>query len=76
MPKASNFYQSDRPESGGADKDMIREKTGLHEQDKQKLAQDMAEKAESVPEHPKNAAHDAFTVGNEPNNAKGSRSSE
>lgn len=76
MPKASNFYQSDRPESGGADKDMIREKTGLHEKDKQKLAQDIAEKTESVPEHAKNAAHDAFTVGNEPNNAKGTRSSE
>lgn len=76
MPKASNYFQSDRPESGGADKDMIREKTGLHEQDKQKLAQDMAEKAESVPEHPKNAAHDAFTVGTEPNNAKGPRAGE
>lgn len=76
MPKASNFYQSDRPESGGADKDMIREKTGLHERDKQKLAQDIADKEESVPEHPKNATHDAFTVGNEPNNAKGGRTSE
>lgn len=76
MAKASNFYQSDRPESGGADKDMIREKTGLHEHDKQKFAQDMAEKAESVPEHPKNASHDAFTVGTEPNSARASGSSE
>ena len=29
--KPSNNYQSDRPESGGADKDMAREKSGLLE---------------------------------------------
>jgi hypothetical protein len=36
--KASNNMQSDRPESGGADKDMLREKSGLLDRDKQRLA--------------------------------------
>ena len=36
--KASNFLQSDRPESGGADKDMQREKSGLLEIDKERFA--------------------------------------
>lgn len=36
--KASNFFQSDRPESGGADKDMLREKSGLLELDKERFA--------------------------------------
>ena len=35
--KSSHFFQADRPESGGANKDDIKEKSGLHEQDKQKL---------------------------------------
>jgi hypothetical protein len=35
--KSSNFFQSDRPESGGANKDDMKDKSGLHEQDKQKL---------------------------------------
>jgi hypothetical protein len=36
--KASNVFQSDRPESGGADKDMQREKSGLLEIDKERFA--------------------------------------
>ena len=36
--KASNNMQSDRPESGGADKDMLREKSGLLDRDKQRFA--------------------------------------
>ena len=36
--KPSNNFQSDRPESGGADKDGIREKNGLLEKDKEKFA--------------------------------------
>ena len=36
--KASNFLKSDRPESGGADKDMQREKSGLLEIDKERYA--------------------------------------
>jgi len=40
--KPSNNYQSDRPESGGADKDAARQKSGLIDKDKEKFA---AEKA-------------------------------
>jgi hypothetical protein len=42
--KASNNMQSDRPESGGADKDMLREKSGLLERDKAKFAIEEQEK--------------------------------
>jgi hypothetical protein len=42
--KASNFMQSDRPESGGADKDMLREKSGLLDRDKEKFAVEEHEK--------------------------------
>ena len=45
--KASNNFQSDRPESGGADKDMQREKSGLLDRDKEPFA---------VEEHEKRAA--------------------
>ena len=41
--KSSHFFQADRPESGGANKDDIKDKTGLHEQDKQKLESHRAE---------------------------------
>jgi hypothetical protein len=42
--KASNFFQSDRPESGGADKDMLREKSGLLERDKERFAAEQQKK--------------------------------
>jgi len=42
--KASNFFQSDRPESGGADKDMIREKSGLLERDKERFASEQSKR--------------------------------
>ncbi len=35
--KSSHFMQSDRPESGGANKDDMKDKTGQHEHDKQKV---------------------------------------
>ena len=41
---SSNNLQSDRPESGGADKDMQREKSGLLERDKEKFAVEEQEK--------------------------------
>ena len=41
--KSSHFMQSDRPESGGANKDDMKDKTGQHEQDKQKLESQRAE---------------------------------
>ena len=44
--KPSNNYQSDRPESGGADKDGIREKNGLLDRDKEKFASDQAKQRE------------------------------
>ena len=44
--KPSNNYQSDRPESGGADRDGEREKSGLLDRDKEKFAADQAKKAE------------------------------
>jgi hypothetical protein len=42
--KASNNLQSNRPESGGADRDMQREKSGLLERDKERFAVDEHEK--------------------------------
>ena len=47
--KASNFLQSDRPESGGADKDMLREKSGLLERDKQRFAAEQQKRDEEKP---------------------------
>jgi hypothetical protein len=44
--KPSNNYQSDRPESGGADRDGERENSGLLDKDKEKFASDQAKKAE------------------------------
>lgn len=45
--KSHRNMESDRPESGGADKDMIREKSGLLDRDKERFARE---------EHEKNAA--------------------
>ena len=42
--KASNNFQSNRPESGGADKDMQREKSGLLDRDKERFAAEEAER--------------------------------
>ena len=42
--KASNNFQSNRPESGGADKDMQREKSGLLDRDKEQFAAEEAER--------------------------------
>jgi hypothetical protein len=40
--KSSHFLQSDRPESGGSNKDDIKDETGLHEKEKQKFASNKA----------------------------------
>lgn len=45
--KPSNNFQSDRPESGGADRRDERENSGLLARDKQKFAAEEAEKARS-----------------------------
>jgi hypothetical protein len=42
--KPSSNYQSDRPESGGANRDGERENSGLLDRDKEKFASDMAKK--------------------------------
>jgi hypothetical protein len=65
--KASNNFQSDRPESGGADKDMLREKSGLPDRDKERFAQEQAKRRESAPRD-QHGAHAPFSVDNEPNN--------
>ena len=44
--KPSNNYQSDRPESGGADRDGERENNGLLNRDKEKFAVDHAKQQE------------------------------
>jgi hypothetical protein len=48
--KPSNNYQSDRPESGGADRSDERESSGLLEREKQKFAAEEAEKARTSKE--------------------------
>ena len=45
--KPSSNYQSDRPESGGADKDGIRENNGLLDREREKFAQEKAEERDS-----------------------------
>ena len=42
--KASNYLQSNRPESGGADKDMAREKSGLLDREKEQFAAEESER--------------------------------
>jgi hypothetical protein len=64
--KASNNMQSDRPESGGADKDMQREKSGLLDRDKEKFAEDQVEKRANPPEQT-SEQHEPFSVGTPPN---------
>lgn len=63
--KPDYAMEADRPESGGADKDMIREKSGLLERDKAKFAQMQQEKKEAAPGQP--GQPDAFSIDNEPN---------
>ena len=46
--KPSNNYQSNRPESGGADRDGERENNGLLERDKEKYASDMEKKRQGA----------------------------
>ncbi len=66
--KPSNNMQSDRPESGGADRDMERERSGLLEREKANFAEEQVEKRADAPEQlsPK---HEPFSVGS-PRNPK------
>ena len=63
--KASNFFQSDRPESGGADKDMQREKSGLLEIDKERFAAEQQTRDERRREEDKRAKDSAGEQGGE-----------
>jgi|GEM_PF-5013345 len=60
--KPSNNMQSDRPESGGADKDMQHEKSGLLEREKEKFAEEQVEKRADAPEQ-QSEHHEPFSVG-------------
>ena len=71
--KSSHYLQADRPESGGSDHDDAKDKTGLHEKEKQKFAASQAkEKEESlIPEDGENPEQSrvrgARSVGNSGN---------
>jgi hypothetical protein len=64
--KASNYLQSDRPESGGADKDMLREKSGLPERDKEKFASEQA--ARQAEARAASEKKEGDSIDDEPNN--------
>jgi hypothetical protein len=67
--KSDLSTRTDRPESGGADHDMAREKSGLLELDKQKFATEEAEKRAEAPER-LSEQHEPFSVGHERNPLK------
>ena len=64
--KPSNNFQSNRPESGGADHDETRLKSGLADRDKELFASEQA-KRESAPPEPR-AIGSPYSIDNEPNN--------
>ncbi|MEO6525417.1 MAG: hypothetical protein ABIP93_02200 [Gemmatimonadaceae bacterium] len=64
--KPDHALKADRPESGGADKDMIREKSGLLERDKQKFAEEEQDKEEEAHANPPES-HAPFSFDNSPN---------
>jgi hypothetical protein len=69
--KPSNNFQSDRPESGGADKDMSREKSGLPDRDKERFAEEQAKRRASAPQGEEGKPEpDSFSIDNEPNNER------
>jgi hypothetical protein len=72
--KASNNFQSDRPESGGADKDMLREKSGLPDRDKEKFAIEQAERDASAREASEKKS--GFSFNNDPRNGPNPESRE
>ena len=64
--KPSNNFQSDRPESGGADKDNQRQNSGLTDLDKERFAVEQAERHASARQA--SEKKDSFSIDNEPNN--------
>ena len=66
--KPSHAMPSNRPEAGGADRDMIQEKSGILDREKNEFAASQKEKEESRPEHPKgkdDAEHEGRADGEE-----------
>jgi hypothetical protein len=67
MSKPDINLKTDRPESGGADKDMQKEKSGLLDREREKFAEEEAEKRAEAPEQRININHAPFSVGHERN---------
>ena len=67
--KPSNNFQSDRPESGGANHDSERENSGLLDREKERFAEEQVEKRADAPEQ-RNPNHEPFSVGTPPNPTK------
>jgi hypothetical protein len=66
--KPDHAMESNRPERGGADKDMIREKSGLLERDKQKFAQEESEERQAAKtESDQSGSPSPFSIDNPPN---------
>jgi len=67
--KDERANESNRPEAGGADKDMLREKSGLLERDKQKFAQEESEERRAAQtEAEQSGGASSFSIDNEPDN--------
>lgn len=60
--KSSHYQQADRPESGGANHDMQKEKSGLLDREQAKFAEEQVEKQADAPEQA-SEAHEPFSVG-------------
>ena len=67
--KASNYLESDRPESGGADKDMLREKSGLPDREKEKFATEQAERQAEARSASEKKDGDSIDPNDDPNPA-------
>jgi hypothetical protein len=67
--KPSNNFQSDRPESGGANHDSERENSGLLDREKERFAEEQVEKRADAPEQT-GERHEPFSVGSPPNPTK------
>lgn len=69
--KSDMANREDRPESGGTDRNETRSNSGMQERDKEAFAREMAEERADAPREGGEAAHAPFSIGNEPNNARG-----
>ena len=61
--KPHTNMQSDRPESGGADKDKAREHSGIQDLDKARFAEKQAEEVQDDIPRQTPQGHDEFSVG-------------